>query len=389
MNVGQAATFTVVATGTPAPTYQWRKGGTAISGATSASYTTPTAEIGDNGALFSVVVTNSAATATSNNATLTVTAASTAPAITTQPENQSVNVGQAATFTVVATGTPAPTYQWRKGGTAISGATSASYTTPTAEIGDNGALFSVVVTNSAATATSNNATLTVTAASTAPAITTQPANQSVTVGQTATFTVVATGTPTPTYQWRKGGTAISGATSASYTTPATVIGDNGALFSVVVTNSAGTATSNNAILTVMEASTAPAITTQPENKSVNVGQAATFTVVATGTPAPTYQWRKGGTAISGATSASYTTPTAEIGDNGALFSVVVTNSAATATSNNATLTVTDATIPDVTVSSGTSSAGGCGVGGLAGLVLAVLGLGIRKGRQERARDDLH
>jgi hypothetical protein len=342
--VGQTATFTVVATGTPAPTYQWRKGGTAISGATAASYTTPATVIGDNGAQFSVVVTNSAGTATSANGTLTVTAAPVAPAITAQPAQQSVLVGQTATFTVVATGTPAPTYQWRKGGTAISGATAASYTTPATVIGDNGAQFSVVVTNSAGTATSTNGTLTVTAAPVAPAITAQPAQQSVIVGQTATFTVVATGTPAPTYQWRKGGTAISGATAASYTTPVTVISDNGALFSVVVTNSAGTATSTNGTLTVTAAPVAPAITAQPAQQSVIVGQTATFTVVATGTPAPTYQWRKGGTAISGATAASYTTPVTVISDNGAQFSVVVTNSAGTATSTNGTLTVTAAPV---------------------------------------------
>ena len=68
----------------------------------------------------------------------------------------------------------------------------------------------------------------------APAITTQPTDQSVTAGQTATFTVMATGTPSPSYQWTKGSTAIAGATSASYTTPATVAGDNGATFTVTV-----------------------------------------------------------------------------------------------------------------------------------------------------------
>ena len=74
---------------------------------------------------------------------------------------------------------------------------------------------------------------------TGPAITTQPSNQTVTVGQTATFSVVATGTVPLTYQWQNGATAISGATSANYTTPATTSADNGSQFSVVVSNSAG------------------------------------------------------------------------------------------------------------------------------------------------------
>ncbi|HUI60283.1 MAG TPA: immunoglobulin domain-containing protein, partial [Steroidobacteraceae bacterium] len=71
---------------------------------------------------------------------------------------------------------------------------------------------------------------------TAPTITTQPQNQTVTVGATAMFTVAATGTAPLSYQWSKNGTAISGATSSSYTTPATVSGDNGASFTVTVSN---------------------------------------------------------------------------------------------------------------------------------------------------------
>lgn len=88
------------------------------------------------------------------------------------------------------------------------------------------------------------------AAATAPSITSQPANATVNAGSTATFSVTATGTAPLTYQWRKNGAAISGATASSYTTPATTTADNGAAFSVVVTNSAGSATSNNATLTV-------------------------------------------------------------------------------------------------------------------------------------------
>jgi sugar lactone lactonase YvrE len=83
-----------------------------------------------------------------------------------------------------------------------------------------------------------------------PAITTQPANKTVTVGKTATFSVKATGTAPLSYQWRKNGANITGATSASYTTPPTTAADNGSLFSVVVSNSAGSVTSNNAMLTV-------------------------------------------------------------------------------------------------------------------------------------------
>jgi hypothetical protein len=84
----------------------------------------------------------------------------------------------------------------------------------------------------------------------APSITTQPSNQTVTVGSTATFSVVAAGTAPLAYQWQKGTTPITGATSASYTTAATSSSDNGSQFAVIVSNSAGSITSNAATLTV-------------------------------------------------------------------------------------------------------------------------------------------
>ncbi|HEX3133157.1 MAG TPA: PA14 domain-containing protein [Planctomycetota bacterium] len=172
------------------------------------------------------------------------------PVMTSQPANKAVIVGQTATFTVTASGTPAPTYQWQKNGANISGATAASYTTPATVSGDNGATYRCVAKNSAGSATSLSATLTVTAATSAPVITSQPANNSVVVGQTATFTTAASGKPAPAYQWQKNGANISGATAASYTTPATVIGDDGASFRCIATNSAGSTMSNAATLNV-------------------------------------------------------------------------------------------------------------------------------------------
>lgn len=94
----------------------------------------------------------------------------------------------------------------------------------------------------------------------APTISTQPANQSVMEGATATFSVTAAGTAPLTYQWKKGATAITGATTSSYTTPATVAGDNGASFTVTISNSAGSVTSNAATLTVAPLATSLAYT---------------------------------------------------------------------------------------------------------------------------------
>jgi len=342
VTAGQTATFTVSATGTAPLSYQWRKNGANISGATSSSYTTPATTTADSGSTFSVVVTNSAGSATSNNATLTVNAAAVAPSITSQPASQTVTSGQTASFTVSASGTAPMSYQWRKNNANISGATSSSYTTPATTTADRGSTFSVVVTNSAGSATSNSAILTVNAAAVAPSITSQPASQTVTVGQTAAFTVSASGTAPMSYQWRKNNANITGATSSSYTTPATTTADSGSTFSVMVTNSAGSATSNNAILNVNAAAVAPSITTQPANQTVTAGQTATFIASATGTAPMSYQWRKNGTNITGATSNSYSTPATTMTDSGSSFSVVISNSAGSATSNNATLTVNQA-----------------------------------------------
>ena len=340
VTTGQTATFAVAATGTAPLNYQWQKGGLSISGANASTYTTPATTMADSGTQFRVVVSNSAGSMVSNTATLTVTAAAAAPSIATQPANQTVTTGQTATFSVVATGSSPLSYQWQKNGTAVAGATSSAYTTPATSTADSGAQFKVVVTNSVGSATSNAAMLSVSTTAVVPSITTQPSNQTVAAGQTAKFSVVASGTSPLSYQWQKGGATIAGATSSTYTTPATSTADNGAQFKVVVTNSVGSATSNAAILSVSTTAVAPSITTQPSNQTVAAGQTAKFSVVASGTSPLSYQWQKGGAAITGATSSTYTTPATSTADSGAQFKVVVTNSAGSATSNAATLTVT-------------------------------------------------
>src|SRR2546425_601569 len=213
VTAGQTATFTVVAAGTAPLAYQWQKNGASIAGATASSYTTPVTTTSDSGSTFAVVVSNSAGTVTSALATLTVSAAPVAPAITTQPVNQTVTAGQAATLTVTASGTAPLSYQWQKNAVNIAGATAASYTTPVTTTSDSGSTFAVVVSNTAGTVTSSTATLTVNPAPVAPPTTTQPVNQTVTAGQTASFTVAATGTAPLSYQWQKNAVNIAGATA--------------------------------------------------------------------------------------------------------------------------------------------------------------------------------
>jgi hypothetical protein len=267
---------------------------------------------------------------------LTVNPAPVAPSITTQPVSLTVTEPAAATFSVVATGDAPLSYQWRKNGIDIFGATSSSYTFSPTDVTDNGAQFTVFVSNAAGDVTSDAATLTVTAAPEPPSITTHPSNLTVTAPGSANFSVVASGDAPLTYQWRRNGIDIAGATSASYSLGSTTIDDSGAQFSVVVSNAVGSVTSATATLTV---NVMPSIVTSPASVTVTAPASATFTVVASGTAPFTYQWRRNGTPIGGATGASYVLDPTAGTDSGATFDVVVSNAAGTVTSDAATLTV--------------------------------------------------
>ena len=87
-------------------------------------------------------------------------------------------------------------------------------------------------------------------------ITTQPANATAAIGHGATFSVVAAGNGTLTYQWKRDGVSILGATNTSYTTSALTNGDSGAVFTCEVTGPLGPVTSNPALLTVLALGTA-------------------------------------------------------------------------------------------------------------------------------------
>jgi len=84
----------------------------------------------------------------------------------------------------------------------------------------------------------------------AVAITAQPTSQTIPLGETATFTVVATGTAPLTYQWSENGQPISGANGPSYTTPPVALGDNGSTFEVAISNSISSKISDTATLSV-------------------------------------------------------------------------------------------------------------------------------------------
>jgi hypothetical protein len=255
------------------------------------------------------------------------------PEIVQGPVNQTVISGQSATFRVAAKGTSPLSYQWSANGVPIVGATASSYMTAATSSSNNGTLYTVVVSNMAGSATSMPVTLTV---NSAPTITLQPMSQTVVSPAMATFSVAATGTGPLSYQWSANGVAIGGATASSFTTAATTSSSNGTVYTAVVSNASGSVTSSMATLTV---DSAPTITVQPASQTVLAGQAAMFSVAATGTAPLTYQWFSDGTAISEATASTYTTPATTSNNNGTFYTVTVSNAAGSVMSASAQLMV--------------------------------------------------
>jgi alpha-tubulin suppressor-like RCC1 family protein len=253
----------------------------------------------------------------------------TAPVITLQPEGQRVLAGQNAQFAVNANSATALSYQWLRDGAQIPGATQATYSM-VATLPDDGARFSVSLTNPGGTVTSAAALLRVDAV--APTITVQPASLSVQPAQSAVFNVEAVGTGPLTYQWQRDGVPIQNATAASYTLASASAADAGARFTAQVSNAAGNVLSSAAVLTVLPPPVPPSIATFNGPGLLNRGDTATLTVIANGTSPLTYQWRRNGSAIAGATAESYQVVGVTLDDHLAAYSVVVSNSAGSASS---------------------------------------------------------
>ena len=173
----------------------------------------------------------------------------------------------------------------------------------------------------------------------APVIFSQPASRTDHSSATATFSVLAGGTPPLSYQWRKNGLilgdggSVSGATAATLTLAGVLRSDAGNYW-VVISNGPGSVTSVVATLTVAD----PAITTQPASASRNPGESVTFSVVAIGTAPLSYQWWKEGAALAGATEPSLTLTKLPWSDAGN-YVVVVANAYGAASSAVAVLTV--------------------------------------------------
>ena len=213
-----------------------------------------------------MVVSNASGQATSTPAQLSVTQQLIVPSISSQPQNQTVVEGQNASFSVAASGQPAPSIQWQTrmldssntetGWTDIPGATQASYTTPATTQADHQRQFRARISNSAGSLSSAAATLSVSAKVIAPSITQQPVGAEVIEGASADFSVAASGSTPLSYQWFKDGVALVGANGATVSIP-TGAADAGKTLAITVrvSNGAGQVTSQAASLVVTAADT--------------------------------------------------------------------------------------------------------------------------------------
>jgi hypothetical protein len=279
MAVGSTAILAVTAVGTEPLNYQWQINGTNLvdgtdpvngditSGSTTNMLTISNAQTNNSGN-YTVIVTNIAGSVTSSNAVLTVT--NMPPTVTVQPMSQTVAVGTTVTFSVYGTGTSPFFFQWQKdganlvdgttiSGSTISGSTNYMLTISDAQMNDSGN-YLLIVTNYGGSVTSSVAVLTV---ASSPVIVTQPTNQVLAVGSNATFTVTAVGILPLSYQWQVNGTNLvdgtnlvngditSGSTTANLIISNVQTNNSATNYTVIVTNIAGSATSSNAILTVM------------------------------------------------------------------------------------------------------------------------------------------
>lgn len=324
---GNTALLAPVTIATPAANYQWRSNSVNIAGATNASLSLPNVQFSQNGVTYSLVASNYVGAVT-NSMTLTVIVTPSIAGVT----NQAVAVGSDVTLAGTVTGVPTPVLQWQRDGTNLVGATSVVYFIASAQTSHSGT-YSLVASNSAGVIT-NSMTLTVSTGTVAPSIT-GPTDQTVVQTSNATFNASISGLPIPTLQWRVNGANITGATSSSLTVSNASYSENGFVYSLVASNTAGIVT-NSATLYVL---VPPGISQQPTNLSVAAGSPATLSVGASGVPTVNYQWKRNGTPLANATNSSYTIASASGADNGDVFSVTITNSVGSVMSSNATLTV--------------------------------------------------
>jgi hypothetical protein len=262
------------------------------------------------------------------------------PAITLQPQNQTVYSGNTAVFAVAAESAFPVSYQWQMNGVAIVGATDAILDVDDVGTNNQGD-YAVTISNVYGTTLSSTAVLTVNPVAGLPFLEVQPQSETAFIGSTAVFTVVASGAPPLTYQWEFNGSNISGATSTSLVLPNLSLAAQGT-YNVLVSDSYGATASENAFLSVT--TMPPSILAQPASQTVPTGSSASFSVAVTGATPLDYQWFFGQTPLtdsatySGTATSTLTVNNVQVAETGA-YSVVVSNAAGVIVSQSAVLTL--------------------------------------------------
>jgi hypothetical protein len=298
--------------------------------------------------------------------------------ITTQPLGASAcQNGTTPALTVAHTGgTGTPTYQWfsnttnsNTGGIAIANATAATFAPPTNSLGIQYYYAQLTFSGGGACSTvlSNPAKIEIVGSAT---ITTQPdALKTICVGGTTTHTLtVAGGTGTAAYQWyltptnsNSGGTAVAGATSASFTPPVFTTAGDYYYYAVITLTGSICGTTLNSDVAQVKVIADPIITSQPVTSQIlcqNVTPTNLTVTISGGSGTPTYQWfsnttnsNTGGTAIAGKTAATFTPPTTAVGT---LYYYVqlsfATGGCTSVTSNPAKIEVVAVTLTEVVAS---------------------------------------
>jgi hypothetical protein len=255
-----------------------------------------------------------------------------APSVTISPLSLTVVAGGNAVLTASAAGLPPFAYQWQDSEGAIPGQTNATLTITDVQT-NNADNYSVVVTNSFGAVTSAVATVTVVLP---PTIELSPLSQNVAAGTSLTLGVLAGGTAPLAYQWQNSSGPIAGATNSSLTYDLSQTNETDA-YSVVVSNSYGVVTSAVAEVVVYLPVT---IQAQPASQVVAASAPASFTVTASGFPAPnSWQWSLNGTNLAGATASSLTIPRVGLANLGN-YQVTVGNGYSTVASVPAALDMT-------------------------------------------------